>query len=161
MRFGGNTAFVEGWALYTEKLGPELGLFTDPWQRYGHLDDEMLRAMRLVVDSGIHARNWSRDQAIAYMLANSAMGRTDATSEVERYIAIPGQALAYKIGQLKILELRAKARAAAWRPLRHQGVSRAGARHRRAAADRARAQDRRLDREPERLILFRWGMRRN
>jgi uncharacterized protein (DUF885 family) len=110
MRFGGNTAFVEGWALYTEKLGPELGLFTDPYQRYGHLDDEMLRAMRLVVDSGIHAKGWGRDQAIEYMLSNSAMGRTDATSEVERYIAIPGQALAYKVGQLKILELRAKAR---------------------------------------------------
>ena len=112
MRFGGNTAFVEGWGLYAEKLGPELGLFTDPYQRYGHLDDEMLRAMRLVVDSGLHAKGWSRDQAIEYMLSNSAMGRTDATSEVERYIAIPGQALAYKVGQLKILELRAKAKAA-------------------------------------------------
>lgn len=112
MRFGGNTAFVEGWALYAEKLGPELGLFTDPYQRFGHYDDEMLRAMRLVVDSGLHSKGWTRDRSIAYMLDNSAMGRTDATSEVERYIAIPSQALAYKIGQLKILELRAKARAA-------------------------------------------------
>ena len=109
MRFGGNTAFVEGWALYAETLWDELGMETDPYQRYGGLDDEMLRAMRLVVDSGIHAKGWTRDQAIQYMLENSAMGRTDATAEVERYIAIPGQALAYKLGQLKILELRARA----------------------------------------------------
>ncbi|QPQ54407.1 DUF885 domain-containing protein [Allosphingosinicella flava] len=109
MRFGGNTAYVEGWALYAETLWDELGLETDPYQRFGGLNDEMLRAMRLVVDSGIHAKGWTRDQAIQYMLDNSSMGRTDATIEVERYIAIPGQALAYKIGQLKILELRAKA----------------------------------------------------
>jgi uncharacterized protein (DUF885 family) len=109
MRFGGNTAFSEGWALYAETLWDELGLMTDPYQRYGGLDDEMLRAMRLVVDTGIHAKGWTRDRAIAYMLENSAMGKTDATAEVERYIAIPGQALAYKVGQLKILELRARA----------------------------------------------------
>ena len=108
-RFGGNTAYVEGWALYTESLGPKLGLFTDPYQLYGHYNDEMLRAMRLVVDTGIHALGWGRDQAIDYMLANSAMSRTDATAEVERYIAIPGQALSYKLGQLAISRLRAEA----------------------------------------------------
>lgn len=109
MRFGGNTAYAEGWALYAETLGYPMGLFDDPYQRQGTLDDEMLRAMRLVVDTGLHAKGWSREQAIDYMLANSAMGRTDATAEVERYIAIPSQALAYKVGALKIQELRKKA----------------------------------------------------
>ncbi|HEY5711166.1 MAG TPA: DUF885 domain-containing protein [Allosphingosinicella sp.] len=109
MRFGGNTAFVEGWALYAETLWDELGMETDPIQRFGGLNDEMLRAMRLVVDSGIHAKGWTRDQAIQYMLDNSGMSRTEVVAEVERYIAIPGQALAYKVGQLKILELRARA----------------------------------------------------
>ncbi len=111
MRFGGNTAFVEGWALYAETLYPELGLETDPYQRMGGLNDEMLRAMRLVVDTGIHAKGWSREQAIRYMLDNSPMPETDAIAEVERYIAIPGQALAYKIGQLTILRLKADAKA--------------------------------------------------
>ncbi|HET9629815.1 MAG TPA: DUF885 domain-containing protein [Novosphingobium sp.] len=108
-RFGGNTAYVEGWALYAETLGYPMGLYKDPMQHWGNLDDEMLRAMRLVVDTGIHAMGWSREQAIDYMLANSGMGRTDAIAEVERYIAIPGQALAYKIGALTIQRLRAKA----------------------------------------------------
>jgi uncharacterized protein (DUF885 family) len=110
MRFGGNTAFVEGWALYAETLWKDLGMETDPYQRFGGLSDEMLRAMRLVVDTGIHAKGWSRDQAIDYMLSHSNIGRTDATAEVERYIAMPGQALAYKIGALAILRLKDKAR---------------------------------------------------
>jgi uncharacterized protein (DUF885 family) len=109
MRFGGNTAFVEGWALYAETLWDELGMETDPIQRFGGLNDEMLRAMRLVVDSGIHAKGWTREQAIHYMLENSGMSETEVTAEVERYIAIPGQALAYKIGALTILRLRARA----------------------------------------------------
>jgi uncharacterized protein (DUF885 family) len=109
MRFGGVTAYSEGWGLYAETLWKELGMETDPYQRFGGLDDEMLRAMRLVVDTGIHAKGWTRDQAIEYMLANSGMSRTEATAEVERYIAIPGQALAYKVGQLTISRLKAKA----------------------------------------------------
>lgn len=112
MRFGGNTAYAEGWALYAESLWKELGVESDPYYRFGGLNDEMLRAMRLVVDSGIHSKGWTRDQSIAYMLDNSGMSKTDATAEVERYIAIPGQALAYKIGQLTILKLKARAQAA-------------------------------------------------
>jgi uncharacterized protein (DUF885 family) len=111
MRFGGNTAFVEGWALYAETLGYDMGFYKDPYQRMGTLDDEMLRAMRLVVDTGIHSKGWTREQAIDYMLAHSSMGKTDATAEVERYIAIPSQALAYKTGAMTIQRLRHKAEA--------------------------------------------------
>ena len=111
MRFGGNTAYVEGWALYAESLGYEMGLYVDPYQRFGTLNDEMLRAMRLVVDTGIHEQGWTRDQAIKYMLDHSGMARTDATAEVERYIAIPSQATAYKVGALTIQRLRKKAEA--------------------------------------------------
>src|SRR5438270_301036 len=112
MRFGGNTAYVEGWALYSETLGYDMGFYKDPYQRFGTLNDEMLRAMRLVVDTGIHAKGWTRDQSIAYFLSHSGESRTDATAEVERYIAIPSQAVAYKIGSLKIQELRDRAKAA-------------------------------------------------
>ena len=108
-RFSGYTAFEEGWALYAEYLGIEMGLFEDPYQYFGKLSDEMLRAMRLVVDTGLHAKGWSREQAIQYMKDNSPMAETDIIAEVERYMAIPGQALSYKVGQLKILALRAEA----------------------------------------------------
>ena len=109
LRFEGNTAYGEGWGLYAESLGAELGLFVDPYQRFGHYNDEMLRAMRLVVDTGLHAKGWSRERAIDYMLANSAMSRVDVVAEVERYIVSPGQALAYKVGALTIRRLRTKA----------------------------------------------------
>jgi uncharacterized protein (DUF885 family) len=112
-RFGGNyTAYVEGWALYAESIGKEMGLFTDPYQYYGRLSDEMLRAMRLVVDTGLHSRSWTREKAVDYMLDNSSMAKSDVEAEVERYIANPGQALGYKIGQIRIREMRNKAEAA-------------------------------------------------
>ncbi|TBX70624.1 DUF885 domain-containing protein [Flavobacterium silvisoli] len=102
-------AYGEGWALYTESLGKELGLYTDPFQYFGMLGNEMHRAIRLVVDTGLHAKGWTREQAIAYSLENEAESEASIISEIERYMAIPGQALSYKIGQLKILELRQKA----------------------------------------------------
>jgi len=107
-RFGGETAFAEGWALYTESLGKELGMYADPYDYFGYLQNELWRAIRLVVDTGLHSQGWSRAQVIKYMLDNSAASETDATAEAERYMAIPGQALAYKIGEMKIKELRAK-----------------------------------------------------
>jgi len=108
-RFNGYVSYSEGWALYAESIGKELGLFTDPYQWYGRLSDEMLRAMRLVVDTGLHSKGWTREQAIRYMLDNSSLAESDVTAEVERYIVWPGQALGYKLGQLHISALRARA----------------------------------------------------
>ncbi|MBA4286307.1 MAG: DUF885 domain-containing protein [Xanthomonadaceae bacterium] len=111
-RFGSFTAYIEGWGLYAESLGKELGVYRDPYPYFGRLQAELFRAIRLVVDTGLHSKGWTRQQVIDYMLANSAQGLTQSISETERYMAIPGQALAYKIGELKILELRHRAEAA-------------------------------------------------
>ncbi|HEY7575156.1 MAG TPA: DUF885 domain-containing protein, partial [Thermoanaerobaculia bacterium] len=106
----GYTAFVEGWALYSERLGKEVGFYQDPYNDYGRLQDEMLRAIRLVVDTGLHAKKWTRQQVVDYFHDHSAIDEVEVQSETDRYISDPGQALAYKIGQLKILELREKSR---------------------------------------------------
>ncbi|MGF6272159.1 uncharacterized protein (DUF885 family) [Massilia sp. UYP11] len=111
-KFGGNTAFTEGWALYAETLGKEMGLFEQPEDYFGHLNDEMLRAARLVVDTGLHSKGWSRDRAIAYFRDTLGYSELEARAQIERYMVMPGQALAYKIGSLKIMELRQRAQAA-------------------------------------------------
>ena len=108
-KYGGITAYVEGWGLYSERLGYDLGLYQDPYSKFGQLTYDMWRAIRLVVDTGMHYFDWSRQDAINYFLNNSAKTKQDVLNEVDRYINWPGQALAYKIGQLKILELKANA----------------------------------------------------
>ncbi|NJC29704.1 uncharacterized protein (DUF885 family) [Xanthomonas arboricola] len=108
-RLGGETAYIEGWGLYAESLGRELGLYQDPYNYYGYLQNALWRAIRLVTDTGLHSKGWTRTQAIDYMLNNSAMTRTDAEAEVDRYMAIPGQALSYKVGEMKIAQLREQA----------------------------------------------------
>jgi uncharacterized protein (DUF885 family) len=107
---GGYTAFIEGWALYAERLGKEVGFYQDPYNDYGRLQDEMLRAIRLVVDTGFHYKHWTRDQVVQFFHDHSGIDEVDVQSETDRYIVWPGQALAYKMGQLKILELREKAK---------------------------------------------------
>jgi uncharacterized protein (DUF885 family) len=103
---GNYTAYAEGWALYSERLGEELGFFKDPYSYYGHLQDEMLRAIRLVVDTGLHYKKWTRQQVVDFFHDHSGIEEVDVQSETDRYIVWPGQALGYKIGQLKILSLR-------------------------------------------------------
>jgi len=103
------TVFTEGWGLYSERLGYDMGLYKDPYSRFGQLTYDMWRAVRLVVDTGMHYKGWSRQQAIDYFTANAAKSKEDIINEIDRYISMPGQALAYKVGQLKILELRDKA----------------------------------------------------
>ena len=107
-RFSWYGAYGEGWALYTESLGSEIGLYTDPFQKMGNLGDEMHRAIRLVVDVALHTKGWSREKAIAYMMENEQIDEQGATAEIERYMAIPAQALSYKTGAMKIRELRSK-----------------------------------------------------
>ena len=108
-RFGGFTAFVEGWGLYAESLGPEIGMYTDPYSKFGQLTYEMWRAVRLVVDTGMHTKGWTRQQAIDFFVANSSKPLHDIEVEIDRYIGWPAQALAYKMGELKMKELRARA----------------------------------------------------
>ena len=107
----GYTAYVEGWALYSERLGKEVGFYQDPYSDFGRLNDELLRACRLVLDTGVHSKHWTREQMVDYFHAHSGEDEADVQSETDRYIAWPGQALAYKLGQLKITELRERAKA--------------------------------------------------
>jgi uncharacterized protein (DUF885 family) len=106
------TAFTEGWALYSERLGKEIGFYQDPYSEYGRLEADMWRAIRLVVDTGVHSKHWTRQQMVDFFHDHSSISETEIQAEVDRYIAWPAQALSYKVGQLKILELRDRAKKA-------------------------------------------------
>ena len=111
-KYGGYTAFQEGWGLYAEQLGKDIGQYKDPYSDYGRLQGDIWRAIRLVVDTGVHSQHWTRDQMIKYFHDHSAINETSVQAETDRYIAWPSQALAYKVGQLKILELRERSKKA-------------------------------------------------
>ena len=138
-RTQGFSAFNEGWALYAERVADELGVYADdPFGRIGYLQSYLFRAVRLVVDTGLHHQRWSREQAVRYMVDNAAEPEGSADREIERYCVWPGQACAYKVGQTVIASLRAEAEGDG-RPLRHQGLPRRRAARRLDAADRAGA----------------------
>jgi uncharacterized protein (DUF885 family) len=111
-KFGGYTAYVEGWGLYTEMLPKEIGMYQDPYSDFGRLAMELWRACRLVVDTGIHAKKWTREEAITYLATNTPNAKSEVDNAIERYIVMPSQATAYKIGMIKIVELREKAKTA-------------------------------------------------
>ena len=146
------TAYDEGWGLYAERLAWELGFENDPLDNLGRLQLEMLRAVRLVVDTGIHRKRWTREQAIDYMLEKTGRARSDVVTEVERYFVMPGQALAYKVGMQKILDLRAAAQQAPRREVRPPRVPQRGARERPDAAGNARSAGQRVGGAPRTMI---------
>ena len=145
-RAAGYNAYGEGWALYAETLGFDLGLYRDPYSRFGHLQAQAFRAARLVVDTGLHASGWSRQRAIDYMVERIGQDEAYVTSEVDRYLSWPGQALGYMIGQLKIIELRDRAKSRLGERFDIRQLPRGRPRPGLGAADRSRARGRRLDR---------------
>ncbi len=123
-KYGSYNAYSEGWALYSERLGKDVGFYQDPYSEYGRLENEMWRSIRLVVDTGVHYKHWTREQMVDFFREHTAMDEPNIQTEVDRYIAWPGQALAYKLGQMEILELREQAKKELGREVRHPRLSR-------------------------------------